>query len=453
MRRFVLILALLSLLLAGCETLPPLLRPATPVPPPEGGERPAADATATPEAEAPAPQASEEPPADLPEEPGEIVLTVWTAEAFAPLSDTPGGQTLLEQLSAFEQAYPDIRVEVYIKRTHGEGSTLAYLRSAPDVAPGILPDIALLDREGLTQAAREEWIAPVEPLLDSSIRSDLYPVAEALGSVDGTLFGLPYLLEVQHSIYRETDFEAPPNSFEAVLGSPVSYAFSAGALRGVNHTILLQYLAAGGTLTGEEGLPLLDAEALRSVLSFYAEARQDGVIDPVLFQLTDPVEAWEMYLNRQANLVTVTSTLYLAGRDDVRNTGLTWVPTLDGEPYALVSGWSWVMVTRDAERQAAAMTLVNFLMDPASQGEYTQAVHWLPSQRAALAVWGDTDPYTTFGDTLLKNADPLPNMAALTAVGDAVQGAFEDVLLNGTLPVQAANQAAQSVNPPEVETP
>lgn len=444
MRRLLLPVALVGALLAGCDVVEGLLPSAGEV------ESPSAASTATPGAlptATPAPAALEE----VPEEPGEVVLTVWTSEALAPSSETPGGQTLLEQLAAFDEAYPDIRVKVEVKLARGAGSTLAYLRSAPPVAPGILPDIALLDREGLVQAAREELIVPVEPLLDPAIRADLYPVAEQLGTVDGVLVGLPYALEVQHAVYREAVFEEPPVSYEAVLSSLVPYEFPAGTLGVVNHTTLLQYLAAGGTLLDEEGAPLLDADALRNLLIFYDEAHDARVIDAALFQMTDPAEAWERYLNRQANYVTATSTLYLSKREELRGTGVVWIPTQDGQPYALASGLSWVVVTRDPARQEAAMRLVNLLMDPANQGEYAKVVYRLPSQRAALAVWGDSDPYASFADTLLNNADPLPDTADRSVVGEAIQDAFESVLLSDVLPIQAVNQAIQAVNPTEPE--
>jgi hypothetical protein len=93
------------------------------------------------------------------------------------------------------------------------------------------------------------------------------------------------------------------------------------------------------------------------------------------------------------------------------------------------------------------MALINTLMNPVSQGVFTQAAGWLPSQQAALNVWGDNSRYAVFGDTLLNSARPMPDPALLAVVGPAIQGALEDVLLNDALPVQAASDAAQLVNP------
>lgn len=409
-------------------------------------------AAPTLEAPPPTPTPAESTPEPIAPE-GPSALTVWTIEAVTPSNDTAGGAELLAQLATFDESHTDIQVEFYVKRVSGPGSTLAYLRSAPPVAPGILPDLALVDRDTLVQATSENLIVPIEILIDPAITSALYPVAVQLGTVGGQLMGLPYVLEVQHMVYRETAFEEPPSSFEAVLASPTPYVFPAGTLGNVSHTFLLQYMAAGGRLADESGVPVLDVVPLTQVLDFYAQAHQAGKVDTALFQITDPGETWRMYLERRAGLATVTSTLYLARRSEARSTGLCWIPTPTGEPFALASGWSWVIVTNDPDRQAMAMALINFLMNPVNHGAYTQAAGWLPSQQAALAVWGDGDPYLTFGNQLLSSARPLPDTPLRAAVGPAIQDAVEDVLLNGIAPAQAATRAAQSVNPPSTPQP
>lgn len=410
---------------------------------------PAPEATATPAAptlDAPITPTSAQPDAPTPTESSELVLIVWMAEAMSPTSDTPGGQVFLEQLAAFDEMQPDIRVEIHTKRPSGAGGIISYLRTAPSVAPTILPDLALVEQTGLIQVGHEQLVVPIETLLDPALISTLYPVIEDLGTTNGMLVGLPYLLEIYHSIYRETVFTAPPNSFEAILMGRQPYTFPAATLSSANNTILLQYMAAGGTWTDDRGAPRLDAASLTQVLNFYDQAHRKGLVSTTLFQIVDPAESWGMYRDRQTNLAVVSSTTYLAERELVRNTQLTWIPTPDGQPYALATAWSWIVVTQDPNRQSAAMALVNFLMNPVNQGRYSQAAGRLPSQRAALVVWGEDDPYVAAADELLSNAQPMPDAALQTTVGSAIQDALEEVLLKDVLPVQAAAQAEQKVN-------
>jgi ABC-type glycerol-3-phosphate transport system substrate-binding protein len=425
---------MVSLIISGCRVLESE-ETSVPSPAPPATEALASTPTAAPIQASPTPSA-----------PAEIVLVVWTVEQVAAQSEAPGGQELLEQLAAFDEIHPDIQVEFYVKRQSGPGSTLEYLRSAPPVAPGILPDIALMDRNSLIQAAQESLVVPIGSLLDQD-QLALYPVAAELGSVGDALIGLPYVMDTQHIVYRQAFFqEEPPVSYEDILGGPTVYAFPAGSTSGVNMTTLTQYLAAGGDLVDAEGAPHLDTAALASVLAFYDQGRAEDKILAEVFQLSDAEDTWALYRSGQVGIADITASLYLAEHELVRSTGLSWIPTQDGEPFALVSGWSWVIVTQDPERQEAALALINYLMEPVNQGDYTLAVHYLPSQPAALAVWGD-DPYAAFAEVLLENAVPLPGDASLRPIGDLLQDSVEAVLLNDTPPVQAATQAFQMVTP------
>jgi ABC-type glycerol-3-phosphate transport system substrate-binding protein len=417
---------------------------------------PALEPTATqaaPTLDIPTTATPSQPDVPTPTESSELVLTVWMSDTLAPTSDTPGGQVFLEQLSAFDELHPDIQVEIHAKRVSGAGGMISYLRTASPVAPAILPDLALVDQGGLAQVGNDQLVVPIGTLLDPALISALYPVVQGLGTVNGMLVGLPYLLEIDHSVYHETWFTVPPNSFDVILKGRQPFVFPAGALSSVNKTILLQYIAAGGTLTDDTGAPQLDPVSLAQVLNFYDQAHQRGLVTTTLFQLTDPAASWSLYRDRQTNLAVVSSTAYLAEREQMRNTLLTWIPTPDGQPYALATSWSWVVVTRDTDRQPATMALVNFLMNPVNQGRYSQAARWLPSQHAALAVWGEDDPYVAFADPLLGNAQPMPDAELQTTVGAAIQDALEEVLLKDVLPVQAATQAEQAVSQAGEQSP
>lgn len=432
-----------ALALAGCDVLalPDLTQ--TPSPP-----APAGATVTTP------PPAIETPDAEQPASaPEALVLTVWMPETLAPSSETSAGQAFLNQLAAFDEAYPDIQVEVYPKRITGVGGMLSYLRSAPPVAPGVVPDLALMHRDGMVTAAREGLILPLASLLDAAQAADLYPVATQIGSVGDALVGVPYVLEVRHAVYRDTIFSEPPTTFEAVLESPVPFVFPAAPLGSVNNTTLLQYLATGGTLVGEDNAPQLDAAALTRVLDFYAAALEAGVIETSAFQVSDPANTWAAYRERQGGLAVVTSTLYLAGRSEVRNTRPIPIPTVDGQPAAIATGWMWVLTARDPERQTAALTLLEFLMDPSNQGVYTSEAGWLPSQPAAFSLWPEGDSYVPFADELLTAARPLPDAALVAISGVAIQDALEKVLLENMSPVQAASNAAQAVRPEQPGTP
>lgn len=439
---------IIALVLAGCEVLgletpeaepaaeaaaqaPTATVQATDV---EPTAEPGSDGDATPEAE---------------EEPGEITLTVWMPEPFAPASETPGGEAFAEQIEVFNASQSDLNAQVFVKLTTGPGSTLAYLRSAPGVAPSILPDIALLDLDALAQAAHDDLVVPVNTMVEPDEVAEFYPAAIELGTIDGILIGVPYLLEMQHIVYREVLFLQPPNSFEAVLESPVAFVFPAGTTGSVNRTTLTQYMAGvGGELISDAGVPYIDEDVLAEVLEFYAQARDDGIIEPALLQVTDPGETWERFNARQVGLATVRSTAYLADRESVATTRFTWLPTASGEPFTLVNGWLWVVTTRDPARQEAAIALIEHFLEPVNHASFTEAAGWLPSQPEALTVWSQEDGYAPFADEVLANAAPLPEPGLQAIIGEAIQDALEAVLLDDVAPAAAAAEAAERVAAP-----
>lgn len=436
--------------LAGCAELG--LGLGQPDPPeteaPTADDTPAGEAEPDPGQEAP----DDSTPAAAATEPapgGDIVLRVWMPEALAPSAETPGGDVLAEQLRVFDEMHADVDVEVQIKLTTGPGSAVAYLRSAPDVAPGVMPDLALLNLDALALAANDELVVPVNTMLEPDTIAEFYPAAVELGTVGGILTGVPYVLQMQHVVYREVLFLQPPNSFERVLESPVPYIFPAGTLGNVNRTTLAQYMeAAGGELVNAEGQPFIDEDALETLLAFYEQAREDGIVEPALLQLTDPAETWDLFNARQTGLAATTSTAYLSLRGELNNTQFTWLPTADGDPFALVDGWVWVVTTEDPARQEAALELLDELLEPANQAAFTEAMGWLPSQPAALQVWAEDDGYATFADRVLSNAAALPEPGLQALVGTAVQDAFEAVLLDDVPAGQAAAEAARRVNTP-----
>jgi ABC-type glycerol-3-phosphate transport system substrate-binding protein len=441
------LLALAGLLLAGCGILPET-GTAEPSPDSQGEvplETPSSEEAAAPSLETPSPLSA-------PDEPGVVRLTVWVAEDLSPAADSPGGETLASQLAAFGDMHPDIQVEVQAKSVSGRGSTLDYLRTAPPVAPSVLPDVVLLDREALIEAAREGLILPITAETLSAIEVDLYPAAVELGSVDDLPVGIPYLLEIQHNVYRESLFEdGPPLAYADLLPERPTelpaYVFPATATGGVNDDTLLGYLAAGGSLTNAEGIPTIDVAALADVLTFYGEARENGVLSSSVLQYETTTETWEAFRQGEAGLAAVSSMPYLAARDEVPDAGLASALTIDGEPLTLVTGWSWALVASDPERSAAALTLLAWLMEPVNHGTYAQAVDYLPSQSVALAVWGDDDPYVSFANRLLDAALLPPGPALDSTVGVAMQDAVEDVLLNRASPQEAAAAAAVEINP------
>ena len=135
-----------------------------------------------------------------PDEPTSMVI--WWPEPLSPLDNSDAADLLSQQISAFQTAQGNVEVELRLKAVDGLGGIMSTLRAAGPVAPGALPDLTLMRRSDLQAAVQFGLIYPVGEGISPAVMDDLYPAALALGQVDEQLFGLPYMLEVQHTAFR-----------------------------------------------------------------------------------------------------------------------------------------------------------------------------------------------------------------------------------------------------------
>jgi maltose-binding protein MalE len=67
------------------------------------------------------------------------------------------------------------------------------------------------------------------------------------------------------------------------------------------------------------------------------------------------------------------------------------------------------------------------MMEIDRQAVYTEQIHWLPSQQAALAAWEQT-PFTTLAAALMNNAVIAPAEDSAPATFRALQNALAAVI-------------------------
>jgi ABC-type glycerol-3-phosphate transport system substrate-binding protein len=273
--------------------------------------------------------------------------------------------------------------------------------------------------------------------------ADFYPSGLALGQVNGIQYGIPYVLEVQQTVYRTTALPTPPRSLDDLVASGQNLLFPAGVIKGVNTTLLQQYIAAGGRIADDKGVPTLDVDPLRTVLHYYEQPTAFAGMQ--LLDYTSPIQYWPTFLSGKANLVQVDSTTYLAQRANLTNVGTMPILLPAAAPsISAVDGWLWVITTPDADRQAQALSLLTWLIRSDQEAAFTKAMGVLPSERSALATWGD-DSYTTFAGTLLDQTTIPPQDMIDPSIANALQTAFAAVLSRQKTADLAANDAQASV--------
>ncbi|MBL8132481.1 MAG: extracellular solute-binding protein [Anaerolineae bacterium] len=379
-------------------------------------------------------------PTPLPTEAGPRTLMIWMPDVVAPTDNADAEAQRAVWITAFETLEGDLTVTMRLKRAADVGGIFQTLRSASLVAPTALPDLALLRRVDLLAAVALGLVRPLDPAGVSALIQDMHPSVIALGSVEGDLYALPFTLDVAHLALNPEAAAALTDSdawtFDAVLSRSDPLLFPAGRAGIANETFLAQYRAAAGATTQDEGVPV-DAAALEAVFGFYQSARAAEIIPASVLDYTASSDYIDQVIAGTAAGV-VSSSSFLTLRDSGAVLAYAPLPTLDGEPAALIDGWMWVITTGDAARQADALRFLNWIFDVDRHADYTRALHMLPTSRATLRQSADP-AYAQFADALIDRATlPLSDSAGGVA-GRAMQAALIAVL-RGERTAEAAAQ-------------
>lgn len=367
---------------------------------------------------------------------GPTRMMVWWPENLAPITNEEASAVLAGHLADYERSQDSVNVEIRLKQAQDVGGIMETLRTASAVAPGALPDLTLIRREDLLAAVQAGLIQSLEGRVSSAIIGNLHSTTLALGQVDDQLYGLPYALEVEHLAYHSLT-NSGSWRFESLLSREAPFVFPANRVNGVNDVFLVQYLDAGGTFA-EDGT--INADALRDTLAFYEEAIAAGIVDPAVLDYSAPANYRRDLASGAISAAVVTSSVYLEMLAEGQTLDYGLIPTASGEPATVLNGWMWVVTTPDADRQALAVTFLDWMLDAERQGEYNEAVHLLPSQYTALRRLVNP-AYARFVERLLDNATlPLDeNHAGPRA--RALQNALTAVLLGA----RTADEATQDV--------
>lgn len=387
------------------------------------------------------------PPSPTPEatETGIPNLTIWWPELLSPVGDVRVSAVLSEQLGGFEAANPGLGIVPRLKKPRDVGGIMETLRAANAVAPGALPDLTLLRRQDLLAAVQAGIVQPLEGHVSSAIVGNLYTAALELGQVNGQLYGLPYVLDVQHVAYWGDFPSGDFATFDNVLTMQRPLTFPAGVSDGVNAVFLLQYLSAGGSLsdfsTGE-----VNADALQSTLEFYEQAVSAGLVNPSVLNYLSFDDYLTTLQNGTIRAAVVSSTAYLGFGQSGQPLAFAPIPVQAGQPTTVLNGWMWVLTTSNADQQTLASRFLDWMLNTERQSQYSQAIHMLPSLRASTRLAGINAAYADFVTQLLGNAVlPMPEIIN-SSTARTLQNALAAVVGGQRTAEEAAQEALNQLS-------
>lgn len=419
---------LLTILLSGCT-----FRSPTPTSAPTG-----VPADVTPSATLPVVPTPTWVPTPLPSDASQT-LTVWMLDLVLPPNDPDRWRYWEQQIEAFEVTHPGVTVNLLLKKRDGKGGAVDLLTTASAVAPPMVPDLLVLDAQTLAEVAHAGLIVPLDDLVSPELLADLYPFAIAACTVDGQLMGIQFQVDIEHAVYNTSKIAVPPLTWNEVFASGATYIFPMAGQNGlVNDAFLLQYLSTGAILLGEDDNPALDLDALTDVLTFYQQGLANGVIltDALTYQKVE--DCWPRYLQAEVVISNLSSNLYLSGRSLLEPVSqATSIPTRNGTAVALSRGYAWAVASRDPNRLALTVQLLEWLMYPPYLAICNQASGHLPTRRSAFEQM-PRDAYVKFVYAQLENTFPYYASEPYLRIYRAMQTAVDDVTRKNVSPREAA---------------
>ena len=377
--------------------------------------------------------------------PGVVTLRIWLPPEFDPYSASPAGNLLKARLEEFTAQNPGVNIEVRLKAVQGAGGLLESLVTASAAAPLALPDLVALPRPLLESAALKGLIYPYNTDTLSLDSADWYEYARQMGTLQTTLFGLPFAGDALVLAYRP-EVLTPARDWQALLEGSHLLVFPAADPNAL--VTLAFYLAQGGQLQDEQGRPALTEAALLNVLEYYQQAAAVNLMPFWLTQSETDGQAWATFTAEQHPMLITWLSSYLSAQNTAAaNLALATLPTSDGTSFTLATGWNWALASQDPLRRELSTHLAEFLVDETFLAAWTQAAGYLPPYPGALETWTDSALRSVAGQAA-RSAQLVPPTEILASLGPLLEQATVSVLKAESTPPYAVQTALEQLSSP-----
>ncbi len=369
-------------------------------------------------------------------------LRVWLPPQFAPDSGNPSGALLKARLEKFAARRPGVQIEIREKSEEGEASLINSLVTTSAAAPEAVPDLIALPQSQLQVAALKGVLHPYDGLSELIDDKDWFDYAHQLGRLQNSTFGLPFAGDAMILVYRSS-IKSPPASFTDFLSGTNSMAFPAGDAKGLFPLTL--YMAGGGSIYNEQGKLMISPGPLTTTLTFFDLSLKNHLLSSWITQIQNDEQCWQALNENRTKMVITWSSRYIANLNP--DLSATTIPTPDGEPFTLATGWVWALANPHRGDQTLAVELAEYLTDPEFQAEWTMASGYLPTRKSALEKWED-ESLRSLSERIIASANIVSGTDDITRLTSIFYKATLSILQGESDPNNAANEAINSLNQP-----
>lgn len=340
------------------------------------------------------------------------------------------GELLPDFLTAFEEANPDVTVEV---TAIPWDSALQKFQTA--IASGNVPDLAMMPGLPIFKDA-------YAPVPDGIQLDEMFEGSVATGNMGGEQLQVPWYVDTRVLYYRtdlaeKAGWDTAPTTWEELHDFAGDMQSEAGATWGVRlpaggtgsfqNTLWMPWSAGGELMNDGQDEWTLDTPAFAESYEYLKSFFIDGISDPN----ADPAPAAAVNDFISGATPTLITGPFFSGLLDSSAAELPYatavLPTKDSST-SFVGGANLAVFT-EAANSEAAWKLVQWLSEPETQVSWYQASGDLPAVQAAWddPVLADEESLAAFGEQL-RTAKSPPQIVAFDKVGEKGDAVIEQIV-------------------------
>ena len=363
------------------------------------------------------------------------------------------------QLDRFHAAHPSIRIDLRVTPDAADERHQLFVQWLNAYAPD--PDVLQLDVVWTSEFAAAGWILDLDRF--HAPTGDFFPAAVAANRWNGTLYALPWFVDVG-MLYWRTDLMSDPPIDLADLerlaaratgqqGLPFGLVWQGARYEGLI-TVFLEYLGAfGGSILDGRGRVVVDSEAAVAALTAMRDEIYRTRIVPQAVLTWQEEQVRFAFQNGQAAFMRNWPYAYglLEEPSQSRVAGRFAIAPMPGgpggAPTAALGGSVLAINAHSGDREAAYL-LIDYLLQPEQllerarlAGEYPPRPGLYETQALADAL--KIDPHEA--RRIIERAVARPVTPVYSEVSEILQIALHRVLTNQQEPRAALREAAGSM--------
>lgn len=393
---------------------------------------------------------------------GPATIRVLTMEQAGPTVDEMNA--IVEE---FNQANPDIKVEIeYVAYDALHDKITTAMASNPPAY-----DVFLADDIWYAEFGKAGYALDVTNRITQDMKDKIFPAAWDITTVNGTVFGMPWLLDEKYFFYNEdlltqAGFDAPPATWEELLAQakvmkaqglveyPIVWSWGQYEAAICDWVILLY--GNGGTLVDATGAPAFNNEIGVKTLDWMKQTIDDGYTNPASISYVEE-DVRNVFSQGKAAFAVNWNYMYDLvnfNADESQVTGkikMSLMPAFEGSGVisSSINGSMGFSVAATSPNVDAAWKYIEFLTSENIQNKYS--AHLLPMWQSSfegenlIKLQGYT-PANAVTVPMFRAQFPYahvrPKVAYYPEASKALQLALQEALTGQKTSEQALNDAA-----------